>query len=272
MTQISTNNNIPINNGYTQNVPQAPTMAPQVNVTTPQGVTAPIYQYPTMSLYNADPNSKQQTSGVNIIINNPSGAGNGVYYPMGYPPCCCNHGATINNSPSFVNNVPSSSPAPLQSPAAPQEPMAQVPLSATSTATDTTDNKKAKKEVVQITDEYVKSIESYLRSPDKDIRQMGITDLIKRFEEDSSRYNHPALTALLNIALQDPSVHNRIMAMTPIATESANGNQETSELLQKIIDTAKAKEKDSNGNKSPIYIEEAKMAQEALLKTAQTKA
>ena len=84
----------------------------------------------------------------------------------------------------------------------------------------------------------------------------------KRFEEDESRYDNPALTALLNIALQDPVPRNTIMAMSPIATESAHGDELTRTLLEKLA----VKE-----NKK-MHGKEAQMAQEALLKLSHTKA
>ena len=59
--------------------------------------------------------------------------------------------------------------------------------------------------------------------------------------------------------------------MSPIATESAHGDQQTAELLQNILNNAKAKEADKSSKMSPMYVEESKMAQEALLKTVQTK-
>ena len=252
MTQIGNNSyNIPVNNVNTPSIPQPSVATPQVNVSTPNGIT-PIYQYPTTSIY--DPNTKQATSGVNIIINNPSGMG----YSNGCCPCpypYAQFNPSIVNNPSFVNNPPvSNQPLSQQSivPAS-QEPIASAPID------DKNVENKDKKDLVQITDEYVKSVENYLRSPDENIRQMGITELIKRFEEDSSRFDHPALNALLNIALQDPTPHNRLMAMSPIATESAHGDANTAAILEGLTKSDK------------LRGQEAKMAQESLLKVVHTK-
>lgn len=239
MTQISNNSNIPItSNGYTQAVPQQSVATPQVNVTTPQGVT-PIYQYPTTSLY--EPNSKQATSGVNIYISNPTG-----YGMPGYPYNIPN--VTAPNQPSQPNQV-NVTPNGNETGAIPNTPISE------NTITSTT----PKKNLVEINDEYVKSVESYLRSPDETIRLSGITELVKRFAEDESRYNHPALIALLNIALQDPSVHNRLQAMTPIAVEQAYGDENTMKILQNLSQSTE------------LYGQEAKMANEAILKLTHTK-
>ena len=274
MTQITNSSNIPITNGYTQVVPQKQVATPQVNVAAQPGIT-PIYQYPTTSLYAPNPNTKQAASGVNIIINNPSGLG----YPSNYCCCPCNPTGITNPNPvqpGATSNEPNKG-AGLSEPQNPtgQDPIGANPLNSSTGSENKViidvNGKEQKKKVVEITDQYVQAVESYLRSPDVEVRQMGISELIKRFEEDNSRYDHPALTALLNIALQDSSVHNRVLAMSPIATESAHGDQQTAELLQNILNNAKAKESDKSSKMSPMYVEESKMAQEALLKTVQTK-
>ena len=120
-----------------------------------------------------------------------------------------------------------------------------------------TENKKTKK-IVELTDDYIKTLESYLRSPDENIRKSGIKELIKRFEEDDSRYDDPALTALLNIAIQDPDANNRLLAMSTIAGGSAHGDENTVKILKPLQASDK------------LYGQEAIMANNALLKAAQT--
>ena len=115
------------------------------------------------------------------------------------------------------------------------------------------------KKVVELTDEYIKSLENYLRSPNESDRRTAITVIINRFEEDSSRYDDPALTALLNIALQDPKAENRILAMSVISAEQAHGDENTIALLRNLQTSTKA------------YNQERKMAMEAALKAAQSK-
>ena len=102
-------------------------------------------------------------------------------------------------------------------------------------------------------------MESYLRSQDSHIRQTGITELIKRFEEDNTRYNDPALTALLNLALQDPTPNNRVLAMSVIAGGSATGDNNTIKILEELQKSDK------------LFGQEAIMANKSLIKTAQTR-
>lgn len=248
MTQINNySQNIPVNNGYTAQVPQNQVATPQVNVATPNGVT-PIYQYPTTSLYNPNTNqtSKQAASGVNIYIYNPSGVGGGCTSPNG----------NVMAAPMMQQQQSQTAPV-AQAPIS-EEPLAQTPIEKAQKTDETNENAK-KGDLIEITDDYVKSVENYLRSPDAEVRKMGITELVNRFEEDPSRYNHPALNALLNIALQDPSEYNRLLAMAPIASESAHGDTDTSKILQNLTTSTK------------LSGQEAKMAQEALLKTLHSK-
>lgn len=253
MTQINNySQNIPINNGYTQAVPQNQAATPQVNVTTPQGVT-PVYQYPTTSVYS--PNQKQAASGVNIYICNPSGVGNGCSCPY-FP------GQPLQ-TPMVMNPYAPSASATATAPLNGENEKFSSPIANTPIEEGAEKAKgKDKKQLVQITDELVHRIEDYLRNPDPDVRKMGIIELIRRFEEDESRYDHPALIALLNIALQDPVPRNTIMAMSPITTESAQGDSKTFDILQQLA---------SKENKK-MHGAEAKMAQEALLKLSHTKA
>ncbi|MBQ4122388.1 hypothetical protein IJD44_01500 [bacterium] len=220
--------NYPETNTFATQQGQTVSVAPTVNN------NAQIYQYPTASVY--DP--ARQASGVNIIINNPAGYTNGAlmpYYP-GYP-------QVINNIPPqatpVVNNFT-------------QPPVANTPISTEQSNTGKT------KRITQITDDYIKMLESYLRNDSKEARKMGITQLIKLCEEDTSRYNNPALIALLNIALQDVDASNRIYAMTPLCVGTLGGDDNTIKILQGL------KSSDKN------YGQEAAMANEALLNVARS--
>lgn len=218
-----------------------------VSVSTP-GAPPQVYQYPTTSIY--DPASKQATSGVNIYIYNPSAIG----------------GPSSNSVANATYGYPT--PQPVSS-----APVAQIPetkevaslpnvsIANTAIAPDekTDEKDKKTKKVVELTNEYIKTLESYLTSADSNVRKTGIVELIKRYEEDSSRYDDPALSALLNIALQDPKPTNRTLAMGPILSEVAHGDENTIALLQNMQKSEK------------VYGEEAKMATEALLKASQTK-
>ena len=196
-----------------------------VAISTPQGKQ--IYNYPQTSIYNEPAKS---ASGVNIYVFNPSGIG----------------------APSTFNNNFAQTP---------NSPIANTPIANTSLKAEKSETEKPKKtkNIVKLTDDYIMTEESFLRSEDAAVRKQGIIDLVKRFEEDESRYDNPSLTALLNIALQDSDVHNRMLALGIIASGGAHGDENTIQLL------------DILKNSEEMYGQEAKMAANALLKTSQTR-
>lgn len=213
-----------------------------------------VYNYPTTSIY------KKPDSGVTIQIFNPSaiGAPNSTSvasanYPQPYFPSIP---LPVINQPNTNTNINNNQPQASQ----PQQeqPAAAAPLASTPVNTEDTKEKK-KKNVVELTDTYIKTLENYLKSPDKSIRKNGIVDLIKRFQEDPTRHNDPALTALLNISLKDPDPANRMLSMSAIAGELASGDETTIRLLENLQKSDK------------MYGQEAKMAADSLLKVAQTK-
>lgn len=189
----------------------------------PSGTTHQIYQYPQTSLYDT---SKQAASGVNIYIYNPSA--------IGGPSA----NTTYTNPAQMVQPAPQLQPTvqPVVQPI-PSTPINEDPLpSTTINNNNTIDNRNQKtKLITELTDDHIRTLESFLRSPDQSVRKSGITQLIKRYEEDLSRYNDPALTALLNIALQDPVPVNQMAAMSPIASGSATGDAKTQQLLEELV-------------------------------------
>lgn len=213
-----------------------------VSVSTPNGFSQ-VYSYPTTSVYGTA-QQPQAASGVNIHIYNPSAIG----------------GPTSNSTANANYAMPNNGAQPWMA----YDPKQLAPSNSTAIAntslnSEKTDDSKKKKQIVELTDDYIRTLESYLKSADADIRKSAIVDLINRFEEDTSRYDDPALTALLNIALQDPNANNRLLAMSPIAGENAHGDKNTINLLKSLQASDK------------LYGQEAKMANEALLKSAQTK-
>ena len=119
--------------------------------------------------------------------------------------------------------------------------------------------KEAKKntkeqKIVALTDEYIKSLESYLDNPDDEMRLMASKEILTRLDEDKNRYDDAALNALLNKMLQDPSKLVRISALSAFASQLACGNDYTVQLLQQI-------QSDPNGDK-----EDALQASDILLK------
>lgn len=209
---------------------------------TPQN-TSQIYNYPSSSLYEP----KQAASGVNIVICNPAGYSNGQMPAVPYYP-------VIPAMPQVINNIPQQAPPVVNNNIPTAKAVANTPIANTEIS-DTASKKSGKqKKITKITDDYIMNLENYLRDPSKETRQTGINQLVKLFEEDDpSRYEDPSLTALLNIALQDPEPSNRISAMLPLATGSAHGDENTKLLLEKLASSDK------------LYGEEAKLAKEALL-------
>lgn len=109
------------------------------------------------------------------------------------------------------------------------------------------------KEVTLLTDEYIKTLENYLRNDNKDIRTQGIEMLAKCFREDKTRCDDEALNNLLNLALQDVEPRIRLLAMCLLETKDANGDDLTLDILTKL-------------QASTAYGgEEAKMASKVLL-------
>lgn len=90
------------------------------------------------------------------------------------------------------------------------------------------------REVVQLTDDYLKMLETYLDNQDYKIRSMGVKELMHRFAEDDTRKSDVGLTALLNKALQDPKDSVRFVAMTILNAGYATGDDLTQKLLADI--------------------------------------
>lgn len=100
-----------------------------------------------------------------------------------------------------------------------------------------TGKKKENKNIVVLTDDYIKTLEGYLNSQDNKTRLVGAKEVFARFKEDESRQDDPALNALLNKMLKDPYQPVRFMAMSAVENRYASGNTSTAPLLQKIQQT-----------------------------------
>lgn len=88
------------------------------------------------------------------------------------------------------------------------------------------------REIVILTDNYIKNLENYLRSNNIELRKNAVNEILMRFKEDKSRLNNPSLTALLNIALQDPNSVVRSVAMATLGAGYAKGDAQTEQLLR----------------------------------------
>ena len=101
------------------------------------------------------------------------------------------------------------------------------------------ESKNTKKKRVQtITDNYIKNLESYLNSPNEDLRKFAAKEILKRFDEDKTRYNDAALNALVNKMLQDPACHQvKSTALTLLDGQLAQGNDTTVKILTNMAQT-----------------------------------
>mgnify|MGYP002857791434 CR=1 FL=1 len=103
----------------------------------------------------------------------------------------------------------------------------------TNSTTESNDGKKTTtKKIVKLDDNYIKTVENYLNSQDKEVRKMGAKEVADRLMEDSSRNDDPALTALVNKMLQDPSSGIRAVALSLLESRSILGNDLTVKLLK----------------------------------------
>lgn len=221
---------IPQQNTYVQPVAQQP-------VTQPVQATAPQSGMPT-------------ASAVNIVIQNPTANAAPTYpcYPANY----------YTQQPSY-NMIPNNAYPQAATVTQPAEPAAAAPIEEAKKEEKTEEKKPAKtKNVVQLTDDYIKTLENYLRNPNKDIRMMGAKELSKRFEEDESRRDDKALNALLNLVLQDQSSGIRMMGLALANSGLAQGDETTVKLLQDMQKSQSA------------YGQDALTASEALLKMSGT--
>lgn len=199
----------------------------------------------------------QQADGQTVQVPNYSGVNIQIFNPTVTPP-----GATAPvynvNSPNYGTN-PSNGCYPSNyytnnfNPQDLQGQNASASASAKST-TEKTDKKTEKREIVQLTDEYIKNLENYLNSQDKEVRLMGAKEVVARLEEDSSRKDDKALNALINKMLQDPSTPVRILAMSALNSRAASGDELTVNLLQQMQ------------NSKSGYGQDALQASEILLK------
>ena len=83
--------------------------------------------------------------------------------------------------------------------------------------------------------------------------EQAAKDIVRRFEEDVTRYNDPALNALVNKMLQDPQGSVRGIALSLLSTGTAQGNNYTVTLL-------------NNMKNDQVNKEDALQAAEALLR------
>jgi hypothetical protein len=209
------------------------------------GTTQPYqyqyYQYPQQQIYG---NSNQSAvtypiqpgaSGVNIQIFNPcvptpgSAPSYNVNAPVYYPNCPKPQGQGQGQGEQIQTPKESEKDKTTTTPEKDSK------TTGTQEESKTTEKSKTeKKEVVELTDDYVKSLESYLNSQDKEIRYDAATQVCDRIEEDSSRRDDPVLTAFINKMLQDPSPKVRFLALGELKSGNIKGDKNTVTILKNI--------------------------------------
>lgn len=162
-------------------------------------------------------------SGVNIQIFNPS-----VAAPGAAAPASTINAPTYSTNPSYPANYYTQNLAqPAQTQIQPVQPVQPQAVGAEKKKTET-------REIVQLTDDYIKNLENYLNSQDKEVRLIGAKEILARLQEDDSRKNDKALNALVNKMLQDPYQPIRFMAMAMLESRDAAGNETSINLLKNI--------------------------------------
>jgi len=226
--------------------PQPQTLQPQTSYQ-----QAPMQINPPQSL------QVPSTSGVNIQIFNPSVTAAGApaptynvnapnYYPPNYytdniaqnackKECDCPKNADSNGLPNNVDTVNSDNSKDTE---VKNNTNSTNETSKTETVSETVNTNETKntekKKVVELTDQYIMNLESYLNSQDKDIRLSGAKEVYARLEEDPSRKGDKALTALINKMLQDPVSEIRMLALAALDGRYVLGDDYTAKLLQNM--------------------------------------
>ena len=189
---------------------QAP-QAPQQQAPQGQSVQVPNYSGVNIQIFNPSVTPPGATAPVyNVNAPNYGGTPSSGCYPSGYYTNNWGNGAQDNASKNLANTTTNT------------------------TENKTTDKKTEKREIVQLTDEYIRNLENYLNSQDKEVRMMGAKEVIARLEEDDSRKDDKALNALVNKMLQDPYTPVRILALSALDSRAVTGDDFTVAVLKQM--------------------------------------
>ena len=109
-----------------------------------------------------------------------------------------------------------------------------VPVGASGLNGNTKTTEKPKKDIVLLTDDYIRTLENYIRNDNPEIKLMGAKELMQRFREDESRKNDPALTALLNLLLQSKYSNVKMVGTSILENGWAQGDALTQQLLAQM--------------------------------------
>lgn len=198
--------------------PAQPQVQQMAQAQPPQQVQAPQYQTAPMG---------QPQQGQNVQVPNYSGVNIQIFNPSVNPP-----GGTAPvynvNAPNYGQNSGCYPPNYYTNNYAPNG------VNGNASTTNTDGKKTEKREIVQLTDDYIRNLENYLNSQDKEVRMMGAKEVLARLEEDHSRKDDKALNALINKMLQDPSTPIRVMALSALDSRIVTGDDFTVNVLKQI--------------------------------------
>ena len=220
---------------------------------------APVYNV-NAPAYGTNPNQAQCYPSNYYTTNWGQGYSNPQYPAANIPGQSINGGVTQNQN---VTVNPAAYPAvnmpqQTQSQTVPQAGQSAQQIQSSSTSTETTSGdsgkKTEKRTIVMLTDDYIKNVENYLNSQDKEVRLMGAKEVAARALEDPSRKNDKALTALVNKMLQDPDLKVRFLALSLLYSRNITGDDYTVNVLKQMQ------------NSTSGYGQDALMAANILLK------
>ena len=207
----------PVQQQYAQTPVMAmPQQYSQPLIAQPQVQTSPNPSYAGVNIQIFNPSVGVPGATTNYNVNSPNyqGSGLGQCYPSNYYTQPLAQGAnnlTNNTTNNTTNNK-----------------------TVNETENKETNKKTEKRKVVQLTDDYIRNLENYLNSQDKEVRLMGAKEVVARLQEDDSRKDDKALTALINKMLQDPSQQIRIMALSMLESRTVTGDDYTVGVLKNM--------------------------------------
>lgn len=251
--QISGQNQQPINPQYNPSYNSSSVeTAPAVSTTAVQNPQTynPAYYPPQIT-------TSPGASGVNIQIFNPAVTAPGSpapnynvnapnYYPANaYPSnyyttqmgqCTCPNCANGNNGVNQPNQNQNANQSGVENSLNGKADSNSNSSTNTSITNETqnAEQKTEKKRIVLLNDNYIKNLENMLNSQDKSQRLTAAKEVFARLDEDSSRKDDKALTALINKMLQDPVQEVRLIALSALEGRICNGDDFTVSVLKQM--------------------------------------
>lgn len=226
--QVTPNQNIkqkPMGSAQQQNPVTAPVQQPSA------APASYIPYYPQSYSQPLQPQNVQvpaTAAGVNIQIFNPSAGVPGAPAPTYNVNAPCYPSGYYTSSLGQDGKMYPNTPVNTSSPAAPNN-------AGNTVNTNNKDDKKTeKRKIVELTDDYIRMLENYLNSQDEKVRMNAAKAVYDRLEEDESRRNDKALTALINKMLQDPSDEIRFLALTALEGRIVDGDDYTVNVLKRM--------------------------------------